>query len=447
VEITDNANNSYVLSCLITVDTLSPNATQTMATYFTSVQTTDANSHIWLNGTASDLGVGLQSVLVIGNNVTGGSSWTNLGTLNSWAFYNTTPIPEPNPGQKYHIQVQITDLANNSFILDGYIAADFSGPQITPSSSTEEAQTGSTTWINGTASDAWVSVSDISIISSNITTPVSWTSNLGSNESWSFRNATNIIDGVWAVMIQALDSLNNVRNFTIVLTVDNTPPTITTLSSVVNGSSVTLSWLPVVDLTSVTYLIYHNGDYMTNTTSLYCHLGHLPDGQHNFTIRALDALGHLGAASVPITVQVGGSGGTPPDLFLTILIILVGAAIGLVAGAMAYRRGRGGILPVLPSKSPSWVSRAVGYNYKFEQKLLELSETPKKPQDLQDGELKLFLKRNFTALPGSVIAQLDQLPYSEPEKIEILQSLLLLPPQDRRQLLAELIEEQQEVAS
>ncbi|MHA1264388.1 MAG: choice-of-anchor X domain-containing protein [Candidatus Helarchaeota archaeon] len=447
VQIFDNANNSFNLHCYITIDTSPPTGTQSNGTYYTTIQTTDINGRVWINGTASDIGVGVQQVVVSSSNVTGGSNWINAGTIENWAFYNMTPIPEPAPGEKYEILIEITDFANNTFILAGYITVDYTGPIITQNSSTRTAQTGSIVWINGTAVDSWVSVQDIAIVGSNITTSVSWSSNLGSNVSWSFRNTTTIPDGVWEIIIRSMDSLGNQRNTSIFITVDNLPPTTPTLSVVVNDANVTLSWFPVFDLTNCRYLIYQNGIYIANTTSLFYRIFNLPAGTYTFTIKAIDSLGHIGNAATPITVQIGGGGEAPPDLLWIILIIVIGAAIGVSVGVVAYRRGARSVPTIPPPKKELWINKALGYSYSLEEKLLNLSKNPIVLEKIQDQELVSFLKQDFTTLSSSIIAQLDQLPYPEHEKIEILRVFLALPPTQRQALLDELIEDLKEAAS
>ncbi|NVM30151.1 MAG: hypothetical protein HWN65_15005 [Candidatus Helarchaeota archaeon] len=447
VNITDNADNSFILPCYIFVDTTSPNGTQSALTYYTTIQTIDVNGRIWINGTASDLGSGLQSVSFQSSNVTGGSNWINIGTTSNWAFYNITPIPEPLPGEKYLIEINITDVANNSFLLECYISVDLTGPSLTQNQSTRDPQSGVGVWVNGTAADVWVNIQNVAIIDSNLTSPASWTTNSGTNESWSFTNNSAVIDGCWEIIIQAVDSLGNIRNFSAIIIVDNTAPTQATLSYTVTGSNVTLTWLPATDLTDVTYIIYQNGFNIANTTSLYYQVTDLPDGQYVFMIKAMDEIGHIGEDSNVITVQIGDGDGEPPDPFLTIIIIAIGAAIGVLAGIFTYRRGRGGMPPLVTPKKPSWVTKAFGYTPEFEQKLLRLSKVPQKPEKIKDPQLAQFLKQAFTALPSSIIAQIDNLPYTESEKIEILQALLILPPVERQQLLAELSEEPKEAAS
>lgn len=446
VMITDQANNSYHLNCYIVVDTAPPNGTLMYATFDIIVQTTDINGRIWINGSAWDLGVGLQSVSIIACNVTGGADWFNAGTLDNWAFYNITPIPEALPGYKYAIEIEIIDLANNRYLLIGYIAVDFSAPNVMQAPLTITAQAGATIWVNGTAIDAWVGVQEVSLVGSNVTSPVNWTTNLGTNETWSFRNTSVIIDGIWEVIIQATDELGNSQNTTLIITVDNSPPTIPIVSLTLDGSNITLSWLPVFDLTSCTYLIYQDGLNIANTTSLYYQLYNLAPGEYTFSIRAMDSIGHIGAASTPTTIKVGGGGGTPLDPLQILIIILIGAAVGLTAGVFTYRRGRGGLSPLTAPHKPLWVSLALGYTPEFEEKLGRLSSNPQYPWKIKDQELIQFLNLSFTAIPGSIIAELDRLPIPELEKIEIFQSLLILSPERRIELLMDISEDLQEAS-
>ncbi len=333
----DSIGSENVIDERFTVDTISPNGSQTASTFFTTIQTRESAGRIWVNGSAWDLGSGLKNVFIQSTNITGEAIWSlNIGTPSNWAFYNITSLPELTSGEKYLIEVNLTDLANNSFIIECYISFDFSGPLLTQIQATVNPQSGGSIWINGTAFDNMVAVQNVSIISSNLTIPASWSSNYGMNESWSFTNTSAVIDGYWELIVQAFDTLENSHSIPFVIVIDNTPPTNTALSFVLNGSDVTLTWLPVSDLTNVTYLIYQDGINIVNTTTLNCLITSLPKGTYEFYIIAMDKLGHSSESSNIITVHIIDE--QPSLLFWILLFIVIGAAIGVTTIFFFHRR-------------------------------------------------------------------------------------------------------------
>ncbi|HUX98688.1 MAG TPA: hypothetical protein VMV49_03985, partial [Candidatus Deferrimicrobium sp.] len=182
---------------------------------------------------------------------------------------------------------------------------------------------------------------------------------------------------------------------------------------------------------------------IANTTSLYVLIINLPDGDYQFCIKAMDALGHFSESSLVLGVQV--QTGEPPNYLLMILIILIGAVVGIVLGRFSYSKGVGKTPPlVAPKEKLSWISKALGYSPEFEQKLLSLWKNPQKFETIQDNELIQFFNKFFTTLPNTILTQLDHMPLSESEKIEILQNLLNISPEKRQQLFNELDEEQRE---
>ncbi len=301
VNITDNAANSIIIPCYIFVDTTSPNGLQDVFTSPVYIQHLDRNGRIWVNGTATDFGSGLQEVFIQNTNITGGSSWINVGTLQQWAFYNNTPVPELNNGECYSIELIITDLVNNSFLLNCYISFDSSGPTLSQSSSTIDWQSGSMIWLNGTAQDKLTNISSITIITSNFTLLVNWTTNLGTNQSWSFRNISALPEGQWGIILQAIDTLGNSRNYLAIISIDLTPPTspliyyevIYAPSFVFEDTLVYLFGSSDSGGSGISYYEYRidlgtwmNGDRIS--------LAGLSDGPHTFHYRAVDRSENIG---------------------------------------------------------------------------------------------------------------------------------------------------------
>jgi hypothetical protein len=178
-------------------------------------------------------------------------------------------------------------------------------------------------------------------------------------------------------------------------------------------------------------------EYSYNTT--------LSSGSHTYYFSTSDGIyvGRFPAAGTidgPL-IQTGGE--KPRDFPWILIIIVIGAAIGIGTGVLIYRSRKQVVLPLTIKQQPAWVSSAFNYTPKFEQKILELIKDPRKPNKIKDPELFAFLKGPFTAIPSSIITALDQMPYTENEKIEILKTLLVLPSDQRELLLQELLVDQQ----
>jgi hypothetical protein len=155
-----------------------------------------------------------------------------------------------------------------------------------------------------------------------------------------------------------------------------------------------------------------------------------------------------------LTAQVGPTT-TPPNLLWLLIIIAIGAAIGVVAGIFTYRKGVGEFKPRPAPKErmpkgkkltaqPTWITRALGYSPELEQKLVELRTDPRKIVQIEDPELAQFLKTRFTLLTPDLITKLEKLPISEEERIELLNTLLILPSERRTKVLDEFLEDLQE---
>jgi hypothetical protein len=222
ISITDQTGNSFMLTCRVTVEINPPYGSQDSATRLPT--NGDTNDRIWVNGTSTDSGFGIANVFVQGSNHSGWSS--NQGTLNAWAFYNTTPITDG----IWVVWINITDFANNSALITSYIDVDLSPPTGIQSSSTDPTsiQNGiplGYIWVNGTATDGTgVGLLSVTVAWINSTTTY-WSLNIGTNESWSFYNISAIADGIFELRITLTDKLLNARNITCMIFVDTAPPT------------------------------------------------------------------------------------------------------------------------------------------------------------------------------------------------------------------------------
>ncbi len=220
VSIIDNAGNQYNLTCQVTVEINPPSGSQDAATQVPTRG--DANGRVWVNGTCSDLGFGMKNVTIQWSNHSGWSS--NQGTLNSWAFYITSNMA----GGLWEIQINVTDLANNSAIIVCYVYVDTIAPTGSQDGSTNisSPQNGAPNgfiYVNGTASDGLgVGMQNVTFAWTN--TSASWSSNLGTNESWSFRNTSAISDGIWELIITLVDQVGNAQNISCYIFIDTIAP-------------------------------------------------------------------------------------------------------------------------------------------------------------------------------------------------------------------------------
>ncbi|MHA1650827.1 MAG: hypothetical protein ACTSYB_11585, partial [Candidatus Helarchaeota archaeon] len=105
------------------------------------------------------------------------------------------------------------------------------------------------------------------------------------------------------------------------------------------------------------------------------------------------------------------------------------------------------IKTVIMKEKTTWITKALNYSPEFEQKLLMLREKPKLLNQIKDPELLQFLTKTFTILSPNTVMQLDQMLLSENEKIEILEAILILSPEQRKKFLNEFREDQKEASN
>ncbi len=303
ITLTDLVGNSANITCYIQVDTLPPSGLQDVLTQL--FQTTDQNGCIWINGTATDAaGSGLLEVVYQSSNTS--ASWSaNQNTPGYWAFCNTSPLSDG----FYQINLRITDRANHSTIIIGYIQVDISSPTAAQDSATLQPQKAANGWIwvNGTASDSvGVGLLDVTVVATtHAGSP--WSSNLGTNASWSFNNISAISDGNWELTINLRDLLGNSRNITCYIIVDTTPPqgsqdSVTPLPQTtdqngaiwINGTGsdgigIGILIVTIVDSNSSASWTANVG---TNTSWAFSNITAVGDGIWNFTVMLVDLLGN-----------------------------------------------------------------------------------------------------------------------------------------------------------
>ncbi len=161
----------------------------------------------------------------------------------------------------------------------------------------------------------------------------------------------------------------------------------------------------------------------------------LSDGPITIRFYANDTVGNINYLEITIEKQTEQSPGD--EDYLMEIILLATLIIGVIAAALTFRKIFRGV-PPSPAEKPSWISTAFGYTPELERKFSILRDQPHKFAN--DVELQHFLSKPFTILPSEIITKLDRLSYSDEEKIEILQTLLILPPERRQRVLAKIIE-------
>ncbi len=125
-----------------------------------------------------------------------------------------------------------------------------------------------------------------------------------------------------------------------------------------------------------------------------------------------------------------------------LLIILIIAISAAVVSVFTFMRGKKqGTASAVKAKS-TWITSALGYSPELEHKIVGLDEKPQKLTSIQDPSLIQFFQHPFTYLSSEIVTQLDQMPIPESEKIEVLHELLILPLEQRQELIDELLENQ-----
>ena len=270
-----------------------------------------------------------------------------------------------------------------------------------------------------------------------------------SGSSWGnyrFINNTVIPDGLLLVEINISDDMGLYYIFIVSCLVDNSnPPTPSHLTHSVIGGIVYLYWDSVSDLTNVTYLIYRNSINIVNLTTNSCTDQDLPPGTYYYEVFVMDNAGNLCATAATMTVNIPGSRDPNLDFFILLIILLIifGAVAVSAVGITFYRRrSKTSTEPSSKKSQIKWFNDAVRYSPKLENKLVEASEKPQKLENIRDAEMLSFLNSPLTTISPEIMKKVDQLPISEPDKIELFQSLLNLPPDEREELIDEIFEEE-----
>ncbi|MHA1428622.1 MAG: TolB family protein, partial [Candidatus Helarchaeota archaeon] len=210
VEIFSNDSKGQVFSKYeyFGIDNSTPRAYQWENTTSKYIQ---MSTPIWINGTAWDppISTGVSSITIIQSNTSGGiADWSsNVGDLNNFAFYNTSPLVDNQLQGCYEINISIVDGVGRSTVLTSNITVEINPPYGSqdPATNLSNPQNTQTIWVNGTAFDDGFGVANVIIQFSNYT---NWSTNQGSLNAWSFSNTTPINEGIWFIQINVTDYTN-----------------------------------------------------------------------------------------------------------------------------------------------------------------------------------------------------------------------------------------------
>ncbi|HET6457362.1 MAG TPA: Ig-like domain-containing protein, partial [Nitrosopumilaceae archaeon] len=213
-KLTDNDANTQTTSSTITIDTVSPTIAISAPSNGAIVKT----STVLINGTASDVGSGLQKVDA---SVDGGPFVPASGTAN-WSFAFNSPFDG-----SHNIVARATDNAGNTVSSMITISVDMSAPTVIITSLVNGSTIGSSSVpVAGIAFDVGTGIQNVQVSIDN------GAFNLASGTSpWSF-NAT-LVNGQHTILAKATDNAGNFATSAINVTVNvvQAPVTITTITN------------------------------------------------------------------------------------------------------------------------------------------------------------------------------------------------------------------------
>jgi hypothetical protein len=355
LNITDNLGNWNLTYCYIFVDNTPPSGSQDLITSQPQI-----GSIIWANGSAFDLGIGLASVVVQSNNVTGGASFSvNRGNLTNWAFSNTSYIPDNNPGEVFEIIINITDNLGNGNLTYCHFFVDNTPPSAVAGVYLSLTQNSSVIWLNGTASDSGIGLLSAYIYPSGGNSSTSWSNNQNTTESWAFFNNASIFDNnydeVYEVKLNISDIVGNYFNLSVYFRVDTTEPSNITdlydLGTRLTDDFIQLRWTPPTDNSSIMYEIWRktaNGTWQviftTPFNATYYNDYNLDNGIYEYRIRPIDEAGNYGNFSNIIIVEID----TKDEISLPyipiredttwIILLLIGLIVGSIVIIIIYKK-------------------------------------------------------------------------------------------------------------
>ncbi|MCD6414735.1 MAG: hypothetical protein J7L23_03875 [Candidatus Diapherotrites archaeon] len=255
------------------------------------------NSDFVVNATVTDSGSGVSAVYYRWENATTNlTDWISMSN-SAGDYWNATASISSFPDGNYTIRILANDtidiganITNSSMAVN--ISLDTTPPNLSVILPQQNAnmsvyQTNGSFWINGSAFDTGVGMSNVT--TNGTTSDVNYTVNSGNLTNWAFLNQSDLAEGTYAILINATDKLGNPNTAVVVFTIDNTPPNFTqaspswpliapAMSDVFRGNtSVNISAYD--NITGVRFITF----YVTYDN------GTLADGPWNMTLYAGDA--------------------------------------------------------------------------------------------------------------------------------------------------------------
>ena len=217
---------------------------------------------------------------------------------------------------------------------------------------------------------------------------------------------------------------------------DNTPPTQpSNLTVLILKGNITLSWDASSDYGVVYYHIWRNGQYLGNTTlTFYSDLESLRPGKYEYSIVPIDQVDNKGE-SLNITVKIRGPWKITPFLLSptdNIIIILI--IIGIIAAGISVST-----TVIISRKRQRSISKNVVVSSEsLNEDLKDIIHWRMPLKSIKRSLLKEYFQGEFTILSKSEMDIVFRLKISDIEKIEILEELAGLSPEEREEFLKEM---------
>ncbi len=128
-------------------------------------------------------------------------------------------------------------------------------------------------------------------------------------------DTTGLAEGAWSIRLEAVDSVGNLSDDVVSVTVDNTPPSAPVLlSAIPSGQNIELTWQENPETDIAGYLVLRNGKIVNASSSVLSSLlryaiegtsyndTDLPDDDYAYYLMAIDRAGNISPASNILTV-------------------------------------------------------------------------------------------------------------------------------------------------
>ncbi len=266
--------------------------------------------------------------------------------------------------------------------------------------------------------------------------------------------------------VRANDTLDNQNLITFILTFDDIPPTKpSNLTAIIQKGNITISWNSSSDFNAIYYHIWRHSKrvskYLGNTTSnFYIDLESLKPGKYTYEIIPFDEANNTGE-SINITVKIRGRDiyypflEPPKDNITFIIFVIIGSIAVTTSVAIVYRKYKGS------EKKPKKIGKETGPKRKkrkkwkgkmafkvdyigisdlsVELKLRNLTKSPIPLDSIEDENIREFYSQEFNILSVDEINRILKMQIPDiSDKIEILDELARLSPEERKDLIESL---------